>query len=111
MAFVGGPPRVPFLANVVEASTLFTHLSPHTGYGTMEDDLPPLWLVAAEPRSGTFSFAVIVLPSPLATLAMAPAAGAGPGGIATKLAGQQQPGPGHAGPPRHPKVPACITAA
>ena len=35
---------------------------------------------------------------------MAPAAGASPGGIATKLAGPEQPGPGHSGPPRRPKV-------
>ena len=76
---------------------------------------PPCWLILPTALTGTFTYAPFRLPLLPTAPALAPAAGASPGGLEGELAGPDPPGPGDAGVQETPEVaslalprPGCI---
>ena len=66
--------------------------------------LDPTRLILATAVSGTFTYTRFHIPRASTAPAMAPAAGAGPGGLGDELAGPDPPGPGDAGVQETPEV-------
>ena len=68
-------------------------------------------LMVTTAHTGTFTYAPFRLPLLPTAPALAPAAGAGPGGLEGELAGPDLPGPGDAGVQETPEVASLGTAA